>query len=320
MLGFGGIARLATICMNKTEETERREKILFFWKKYGLDATIEAFNTKKSTLYSWKKKQTENDLTPKSRRPKQVRVPTTPSTVIDAVCELRTALPYLGKEKISVVLKRRGIIISPSTVGRIIKREHLPRAPRLYVAKKKKAVRRLRKPKDYEAKSPGELVGMDTITVQDKGKKRYLITAIDYYTRIAISLVYTSPNSSNAKDLLLRMQIALGVPIKAVNTDNGSEFLKHYHKTCQELGILHFFTHPRTPKMNPLAERFNRSLQEEAELPFVENSLNTWNKYVAHYIMQYNFFRPHESLNQLTPVEKFLNSKKSNMLWTHTNH
>jgi len=39
---------------------------------------------------------------------------------------------------------------------------------------------------------------------------------------------------------------------------------------------------------------------------------------VAHYIMLYNFFRPHYSLNYLTPVEKFLEGKKSNMLWTHT--
>ena len=66
--------------------------------------------------------------------------------------------------------------------------------------------------------------------------------------------------------------------------------------------------------MNPLAERFNRTIQEEANLPFVKNSLETWNKFIAHYIKQYNFFRPHCALNYLTPVEKFLGSRKSNML------
>ena len=90
------------------------------------------------------------------------------------------------------------------------------------------------------------------------------------------------------------------------------------------MGIQHFFTYPRTPKMNPLAERFNRTIQEEAQLPMVSDPLEVWNAYLSHYLMQYNFWRPHTSLDFLTPVDKFIeafhNSHQSNMLWTYTIH
>lgn len=315
---FGRLMNMTIKLRNKEPETQRREETLFFWKKFGLEATKEAFRVSRSTLFLWKQKQAKDDLKAKSRKPRNLRVPTTSLHVVLKVCELRRTFPFLGKEKLAVILKKQGVTVSASTIGRIIKRRKLPRSPKQYVAKKKKAVRRLRKPTDYEIRAPGDLVGLDTITVQDKGKKKYLVTAIDYFTRIAVCRAYGSPSSANARDLLHRIQIALGIPIRAVNTDNGGEFLKHFEKACTQFGIKHFFTYPRTPKMNPLAERFNRTIQEEAELPLVENSLETWNRFVAHYIMLYNFFRPHYALNYLTPVEKFLEGRKSNMLWTHT--
>ena len=315
---FGRFMNMTTKLRLKHPETEKREKILFFWKQFGLEATKEAFGIQRSTLFLWKQKQKNGDLTPKSRRPKIVRVPTTSAETIEEICNLRRALPFLGKEKIKVILEKKGIMVSASTVGRTIKKKKLPRAPKLFVARKRKAVRRLRKPAGYEIEALGDLVGLDTITVQDRGRKKYLITAVDYFTRIALCMVYNPPSSANARDLLQRMQVVLGSPIKSVNTDNGSEFLKNFEQACNKMNIQHFFTYPRTPKMNPLAERFNRTIQEEAELPLVENSLRAWNRFVAHYIMLYNFFRPHYSLNYLTPVEKFLEGKKSNMLWTHT--
>jgi len=80
----------------KHPETEKREKILFFWKQFGLEATKEAFGIQRSTLFLWKQKQKNGDLTPKSRRPKIVRVPTTPAETIEEICNLRRALPFLG--------------------------------------------------------------------------------------------------------------------------------------------------------------------------------------------------------------------------------
>ena len=324
--GFGKFSRLSTILMNKSKEVKRREKILYFWEKHGFEATKDAFDVSRSTLYEWRKKQKEKALEPKSKRPKRTRIPLTPQWIVDEVITIREALPYFGKDKIYDILKKKGVNVSASTIGRIIKRENLPSSPRMYVAKtKNKRKKKLRKPKDYKIKNPGDLIATDTIVIQENNKKKYIITIIDYHSRIAISKMYKSPASKNAKDLLLRMQVVLGVKIKAVNTDNGSEFMKEFEKACTELEIKHFHTYPRTPKMNPICERFNRTIQEEAHFPLFNESIEVWNKHINHYIMQYNFFRPHYSLNYITPIEKYLefwkNKNKpiqSSMLWTHT--
>ena len=54
-----------------------------------------------------------------------------------------------------------------------------------------------------------------------------------------------------------------GRPIKTIQTDNGSEFAKNFHNFCLKENITHYFTYPRSPKMNAHIERFNRTLQEE---------------------------------------------------------
>lgn len=314
--GFGTFMNLTTQFMDKSEETLLRERILVFWEKYGLQATMDAFEVKRSTLFLWKKRNREGKLAPRSRRPRNVRKPTTSSTIIDQVNLYRRAFPFLGKDKIAQVLLQKGYPVSASTVGRIIHRNHLPSAPRQHVARTKKHKARL--PKDYDIKNPGDLVGMDTVVIQDRGRKKYIITAVDYLSRTAVARAYSSPSSQHAKDLLTRVRIALGRDIQAVNTDNGSEFRGEYEKACQSLKIDHFYTYPRSPKMNPLAERFNRTIQEEAKFPLFTEPLSTWNNFIAHYIMIYNFFRPHYALEYRTPADVLLNSSQSNMLWTHT--
>ena len=118
------------------------------------------------------------------------------------------------------------------------------------------------------------------------------------------------------------MQEFLGFKIKAVNTDNGSEFAKHFEETCESLTLKHYFTYLKFPKMNSLIERYNRTIQEEAHFPAFSEPIEIWNNHINHFLMIYNFYRPHFSLNYLSPVQKFLlsfhRSQKSNMLWAYT--
>lgn len=315
--GAGRFLHMGTNTLSKGSVEQRRGMILQFWRTHGLAAAKDAYRVSQSTLYDWQTRQRKGDLAPQSRKPKNYRKPEYSADLVEEVRNIRVATGY-GKDKLTAILKRDGWQVSESTVGRIIHKYKLPKPPKKTRAKRaQKPVARLRKPRDFKSKGPGELVGLDTIVLSYFGFRFYVIVAIDWYSRVAIARCYSSPSSKNAADLLLRMQLALGVPIKAVNTDNGSEFLKNFILACKQMQITHYFNYPRCPKMNAITERFNRTLQEDTVWPERNSPLSEFNQSLSRFIFTYNFYRPHYSLSNQTPVQVFL-AKHSSMYWTHT--
>jgi transposase InsO family protein len=49
---------------------------------------------------------------------------------------------------------------------------------------------------------------------------------------------------------------------KCLRTDNGREYIGPFYAYCKEQGIRHQFTPPKTPQLNGLAERMNRTIME----------------------------------------------------------
>ena len=65
-----------------------------------------------------------------------------------------------------------------------------------------------------------------------------------------------------------------GKKLKCICTDNGGEYCGPFDEYCKHQGIRHQKTPPKTPQLNGLAERMNRTLMErvrcllsEAKLP-----------------------------------------------------
>ena len=116
-----------------SEEAKRRVKIIGFWEKYGLEATIEAFGVSRRTLYRWKAKlkKVKGDikaLTPKSKRPKRVRQSKAPLEIVQEIRRLKEQYPNIGKAKLYHLLKpfcdKKALHIpSESTIGRIIAKD-----------------------------------------------------------------------------------------------------------------------------------------------------------------------------------------------------
>ncbi|MBC7218170.1 MAG: helix-turn-helix domain-containing protein, partial [Candidatus Caldatribacterium sp.] len=59
-------------------------------------------------------------LEDRSRRPKKVRKPKWTPELLKRIQELKETYPFLGKEKLTLFLKREGFEVSSSTVGRIL--------------------------------------------------------------------------------------------------------------------------------------------------------------------------------------------------------
>ena len=160
-------------------------------------------------------------------------------------------------------------------------------------AKQKKRITELKKkPKN------GHLVCLDTVVRYYGGHKRYILTAIDKYAKIAYARMYQNHSSLSAKDFLERLSYLLDGEFNNLQTDNGSEFLKHFEIACKEMSVPHYFSRARTPKDNAECERFNRTLQEEfISLGNMTTDIRMFNKNLTQWLIEYNFNRPHQTLD-----------------------
>ena len=88
-------------------------------------------------------------------------------------------------------------------------------------------------------------------------------------------------------------------------TDNGHCYRSHlFHAACTQLGICHRFTRPYTPRTNGKAERFiQTAIREWAYARRYENSAQR-SAQLKPWTHQYNWHRPHASLNQMTPISR----------------
>ena len=83
----------------------------------GLSAeeAARAVGASRASLYRWEKR-----LEPRSRRPHRQRQPTWTSALMRRIERLRADHPMWGKRKLAVLLRREGIDVSVSMVGRIL--------------------------------------------------------------------------------------------------------------------------------------------------------------------------------------------------------
>jgi transposase InsO family protein len=318
-----------------TEKAKERTRILAFWERHGDDATQEAFGVSRRTLYRWQQAlHTGNgkleSLNPQSTAPTQRRVRHLNTEVIEHIITLRTAHPRLGKEKIHALLKKEGYIGSVSTVGRILNdlkaRGQLPApVPLSFHARtgahhRKHTVQRkkLRRPQH------ARVLELDTIVRFVDGTKRYILTAVDTQTKTAFAGVYTNHGSGSASDFLKRcIQVLPDCPTH-IQTDNGSEFALYFRDTAAHLGLTHYHTYPRSPKMNAHVERFNRTLSEEFLVyhrALLRDDVQACNTALIDWLLWYNGERPHHSLHLLSPFGAMmvgLEVRECQMWWTST--
>jgi transposase len=104
-------------------EAAYRYKVVLYANRRSVEEASLAFGNPISTIYRWRARFNPRDLSslePKSRRPKRTRRQQWTAAQEQAVLDLRRAFPGCGKQPLAVRLARQGVILSPSTVGRIL--------------------------------------------------------------------------------------------------------------------------------------------------------------------------------------------------------
>ena len=296
------------------------------------EAASEAVGVSRATLYRWMSRLREHGplgLEYRSRRPKRSRQPSWSPETARAVLELRERYPRWGKEKLQLLLTRDGWQVSVSTVGRILgalKRSGVLREPpRTRVSARRRARPRpygVRKPKEYQAREPGDIVQIDTLDVRPlPGVILKHFTARDVVSRWDVLEVHTRATSASAARFLDSVERRLPFPLKAIQVDGGSEFQAHFESACQERGIKLFVLPPRSPKLNGHVERAQRTHTEEFyELYDGDLEIEPLNRALLGQERVYNTVRPHHSLDRLTPSEYLEKYHSETLVLTHPSH
>jgi len=320
-----------------TKEAKQRFKILEFWKKYGLQATIDAYGAKQSTLYYWqglfkKGGGKIESLNPKSQARINKNKREVHPLILKEIKRLRLEeCPNMGKAKVKknldIFCKINNLpIYSESKIGRIIKdkkiyhhRQKISHFGKIKIVSKRT---KERKPKDFVAKEAGDLIEIDTIVKYLNGFKRYIITAVDVKTRYSFAYAYRQHGSASAKDFFKKLEQIFPYQIKRVQTDNGSEFHKYFMDYLKEQNIIHYFNYKGKPTKNGHVEKYNRTIQEE----FVDwneillEDVEVFNGKLMDWLIWYNTKRFHWSLDLISPVDYLINNGLiSKTMWTNTN-
>jgi len=262
-----------------------------------------------STLYRWHKQPK-----PRSRRPQRMRANTWTPALIEAVEALRLDHPMWGKAKLGPLLRREGFSVSDSTVGRIIaylvgrgvvEQVRTLRRRKGTGARQWRRKHALRLPKRKKPTQPGELVQVDTLSVNvrpDKAIKQF--TAYDPVARFTAAKAFSTATAGCAKNFLDKLLTSFPFAVKGIQVDGGSEFMAEFEAACKDKGLTLFVLPPKRPELNGAVERAQGSWRYEFyachDLP---HRLDPLNERIDAFAYLYNHHRPHGALGGETPNE-----------------
>ena len=277
--------------------------------------TARHFGYSRPTVYRWLERFDRSrleTLEDRSSRPIRRRRPTWTLAQLTAVRRCRERYPRWGKDKLVVLLRRDGIGLSVSMVGRILGRlratGELREPIRRGISARRRAWRRphaVRKPAGFAAARPGDLVQVDTLDVRPlPGLVLKQFTARDVVSRWDVLELRTTASARSAVAILDALAARLPFPLRAISVDNGSEFMAEFEATCAARGIALLTLPPRSPKLNGSVERANRTHTEEFyEITDAEATLADLRPALLAWEATYNTVRPHQALGYLTPAE-----------------
>lgn len=219
--------------------------------------------------------------------------------IVERVLELRHSLKRCGEVIWHYLVHEDGIVVSVSSVHRILKRHYA-------VNGRKKRVRS-DNPKRPVVTAPGELVQTDTIhyICPLTKRRRYVYTVIDIYTRMTHAEIHERIGPVIAGRVILNAESKFGFKFNMVQADNGLEFSRYFERRLKAYSILTRHSRLHRPNDNAHIERFNRTIQDECLGRYITYTTSTHSLQTKldNYLAFYNTKRVHLSLQYKTPLE-----------------
>jgi putative transposase len=224
--------------------------------------------------------------------------------------EIASVRVRYGVARIHVLLRREGFSDNFKRVRRIYREEGLNlrlRRPR----RNKAAVRRMESP---QLTAPNQCWSMDFVSdALFDGRKFRALTIVDNFSRECLEIeVGGSLKAEDVVQVMQRMKLIRGVVPKRIKVDNGSEFIsKALDLWAYENDVKLDFSRPGKPTDNAFIESFNGSFRDECLNVSWFLSLEDAREKINAFKKEYNHFRPHSALGNLTPIEALEKQSKA---------
>lgn len=215
--------------------------------------------------------------------------------------ELAAARVRYGYRRIYILLRREGWEVNHKRVYRLYCEEGL----HLRSKRPKRRISAAHRANRPEATRINESWSMDFVSDNlFNGRRIRSLTVVDNFSRECLGIwVDQSIRSEDVVKFIRRISWHRGVP-ERVFLDNGPEFIgKALDKWAYENKVTLDFSRPGKPTDNAFIESFNGSFRDEClnlhwflSLQDAKEKIEAWRE-------EYNTFRPHSSLDNLTPRE-----------------
>lgn len=301
----------------------RLEWLIYYYQGHNATQTARHYGISRKTFYKWYRVFYEDNiyslykLEDQSKAPHHVRQREVTPLEEMRIVQLRKSRIRYGKMKLQKLYQNQyQETISSWKIQKVIEKHHLYYNPiktsriasktqKSRQSQRKKRITELKLNKlPFYKKKAGYIICIDTIVIYCNGLKRYILTAIDKFSKVGFARMYKNRSSYNARDFLQRLMYLTDSKIKRIGHDNGSEFSGYFKQACAKLGIEQYYNRNHTPKDNPDNERFNQTLEYEfIKLGNFTTDIDEFNRNLTEWLIEYNFVRPHETLNYETPIE-----------------
>lgn len=206
-----------------------------------------------------------------------------------------------GYRRLTTLLRREGFHVNDKRIHRICKQD------RLQVGRKRRRRKGMppQRGKRLEPFRPGQIWSMDFMhdsTV--RGRKLRILNVIDEASRQCLASIpehgYPAWRVLKVLDHLASVH---GLP-QVIMTDNGPEFIsRRTLKWMQDRKVRHILIDPGKPNQNAWVESFNGRMRDECLNLHLFEDLADADRTIAEWREEYNAFRPHSSLGNMTPNE-----------------
>ena len=265
-----------------------------------------------ATVYKWKSRQTVQDRSHTAHRLQTTLTPAQEAVVV----HLRRTLLLPLDDLLAVTREFLCDRVSRSGLDRCLRRHGVGNVHALKPATPKEPH------KTFKSYEPG-YVHMDVKylpQMADETRRRYLFVAIDRATRWVYVAIKHDKTAASARSFLKALHKACPLHIVKLLTDNGKEFTDRlfasrerqpsgeheFDRLCQELGIEHRLTKPRTPKTNGMVERFNGRISDVLNTHRFDSALDL-EQTLLRYVALYNHQLPQSALKSKTPIQSMKN-------------